>query len=49
MASIPEPSFAGDRDGGFGVFIVRSIFDDVILNRSEDGRNILRLSKSRKQ
>jgi sigma-B regulation protein RsbU (phosphoserine phosphatase) len=49
MASIPEPNFTGDQDGGFGVFIVRSIFEDVILNRSEDGRNILRLSKSRKK
>jgi sigma-B regulation protein RsbU (phosphoserine phosphatase) len=49
MASIPEPIFTGEQDGGFGVFIVRSIFEDVILNRSEDGRNILRLSKSRKK
>jgi serine phosphatase RsbU (regulator of sigma subunit)/anti-sigma regulatory factor (Ser/Thr protein kinase) len=49
MASIPEPSFEGDRDEGFGVFIVRSIFEDVVLTRSEDGKNILRLSKSRKQ
>jgi len=49
MASIPAPSFEGDQDGGFGVFIVRSIFQHVVLSRSEDGRNILRLSKPRKQ
>ncbi|MDR3719390.1 MAG: SpoIIE family protein phosphatase [Bryobacteraceae bacterium] len=49
MTSVPEPSFEGDRDEGFGIFIVRSIFEDVVLTRSEDGRNILRLSRSRKQ
>ncbi len=47
MASIPEPSFEGDRDGGFGVFILRSIFEDVTLSRSEEGSNVLRLSRSR--
>ncbi len=48
MASIPQPSFEGDLEGGFGVFIVRSIFEDVVLTRSEDGSNVLQLSKSRK-
>ncbi len=47
MASIPEPSFEGDQEGGFGLFIVRSIFEDVTLSRSEDGGNLLRLSKLR--
>lgn len=47
MTSIPEPSFAGDREGGFGLFIVRSIFEEVTLSRSEEGTNVLRLSKCR--
>jgi anti-sigma regulatory factor (Ser/Thr protein kinase) len=49
LAAVAEPSFEGDRDRGFGVFIARSIFEDVVLDRSEDGRNVLRLSRSRKQ
>lgn len=47
MASIPKPSFSGDREGGFGLFIVRSIFEEVTLSRSEEGTNVLRLSKLR--
>lgn len=43
--SVPPPSFDGSRDGGFGVFIMRSLMDEVEYRSAPDGRQLTILSK----
>ena len=42
---VPEPSFKGDRSGGFGVFIMEHLMDEVRYERSEDQSNVTWLIK----
>lgn len=42
-SEVPPPSFDGSRSGGFGVFIIRQIFDTVSYSRDEAGVNCLEL------
>jgi sigma-B regulation protein RsbU (phosphoserine phosphatase) len=39
------PSFDGSRDGGFGVFIIASIMDDVQYFRDSFGNNFITMTK----
>ncbi len=42
---VPEPVFDGSRSGGFGVFLIREVMDDVRYLRGPDGTNQLILIK----
>jgi len=44
-ASVAPPAFDGSRDGGFGLFIMSSVMDEIEYSRTEDGRNFITLSK----
>lgn len=41
--SVPEPSFDGSRDGGFGLYIIRHCVDELSFFRDEEDRNCMRL------
>jgi anti-sigma regulatory factor (Ser/Thr protein kinase) len=41
--TVPKPEFNGSREGGFGLFIVSQIVDDVIYSRSKDNTNSTQL------
>jgi sigma-B regulation protein RsbU (phosphoserine phosphatase) len=41
--TIPQPEFDGSRDGGFGLYIVSQIADDVVYSRGMDDTNCTRL------
>ncbi len=45
--SVPEPSFDGSRFGGFGVYMIEKLVDEVQYTRDEAGRTAIRLFKSR--
>ena len=40
---VPHPKFDGSRDGGFGIYIVSQIMDDVVYSRGKDNTNHTRL------
>jgi anti-anti-sigma factor len=44
---IQHPSFSGDKDGGFGFFLIKSIADQLSYSKkkSEEGWNCLRITK----
>jgi len=44
---IPEPSFDGSRFGGFGVYLIGQLVDEVTYTRDDDGRSGIRLVKRR--
>ncbi|MBX3278697.1 MAG: anti-sigma factor antagonist [Acidobacteria bacterium] len=44
-SAVPEPSFDGSREGGFGLFIIEQCTDEVGYTRDEQGRNCIRLVK----
>ncbi|MEC7839803.1 MAG: anti-sigma factor antagonist [Chlamydiota bacterium] len=46
-SEVIEPSLAGDRDGGFGWHIIRSVADQIayVSKQNEDGWNHLRIYK----
>lgn len=44
-AGVAPPSFEGDRDGGFGLFIIEQSVDEVAYTNDGRGRNIVRLVK----
>jgi phosphoserine phosphatase RsbU/P len=41
--TIPQPEFNGSREGGFGLYIVSQIVDDVVYSRGKDNTNHTRL------
>jgi sigma-B regulation protein RsbU (phosphoserine phosphatase) len=41
--SIPQPEFDGSREGGFGLYIVSQIVDDVVYSRGKDNTNCTQL------
>lgn len=43
--SVAPPAFDGSRSHGFGVFMMREVFDGVRYQRAEGQRNILTLTK----
>jgi phosphoserine phosphatase RsbU/P len=43
-ATIPRPEFDGSREGGFGLYIVSQIADDVVYFRGKDNTNRTRLT-----
>lgn len=42
---VPLPHFDGSREGGFGLFIIKQVMDDVEYGRGVDRRNFIRLRK----
>jgi serine/threonine-protein kinase RsbW len=46
-ARVPPPSFDGSRAGGFGVYIIQRLVDEVVYSHDADGRCTIRLVKSR--
>jgi serine/threonine-protein kinase RsbW len=46
--SVQPPSFDGSRFGGFGVYMIEQLVDQVIYDRDTEGRNGVRLIKKRK-
>jgi len=38
-ASVPPPCFDGSKSGGFGVYIISQIADEIDYSRDETGRN----------
>lgn len=45
-AAVP-PSFDGSRDGGFGVFMIEHLLDQISYFHESDGRSAVRLVKYR--
>jgi anti-sigma regulatory factor (Ser/Thr protein kinase) len=41
--TIPQPKFDGSREGGFGLYIVSQIVDDVVYSRGRDNTNCTQL------
>lgn len=41
--NVPKPEFNGSREGGFGLYIVSQIVDDVVYTRSRDNTNVTQL------
>jgi phosphoserine phosphatase RsbU/P len=41
--TVPQPQFDGTREGGFGLYIVSQIVDDVVYSRGKDKTNLTRL------
>jgi len=41
--TIPQPEFDGSREGGFGLYIVSQVVDDVVYSRGMDDTNCTRL------
>ncbi len=41
--TVPQPEFDGSRDGGFGLYIVSQIVDDVVYSRGKDNTNCTQL------
>jgi serine/threonine-protein kinase RsbW len=46
-ASVPPPAFDGSRLGGFGVYLIRKLVDEVIYSSDSTGRCTVRLVKRR--
>lgn len=44
-AAVAPPSFDGSREGGFGVFIINELMDDVQYGRTAEHKNVIRLMK----
>jgi sigma-B regulation protein RsbU (phosphoserine phosphatase) len=38
-AIVPHPQFDGSREGGFGIYIISQIMDDVVYSRGSDNTN----------
>lgn len=45
-SAVASPSFDGSRDGGFGLFIIDEMFDDVTYFTDDMGRHCTRLVKN---
>jgi anti-sigma regulatory factor (Ser/Thr protein kinase) len=45
-AAVAPPSFDGSRDHGFGLFIMKSLMDEVQHGRCSDGRFFTRIEKN---
>jgi len=41
--AVPEPSFDGSRDGGFGLYIIRQCVDELSFFQDEEERKCMRL------
>lgn len=46
-SAVPPPSFDGSRTGGFGVFLIHQLTDEVHYLHEADGRHGVRLVKNR--
>jgi serine/threonine-protein kinase RsbW len=46
-ASVPAPKFDGTRFGGFGVYLIGQLVDEVTYTRDDEGRFMIRLVKRR--
>jgi anti-sigma regulatory factor (Ser/Thr protein kinase) len=40
---VPEPSFDGSKDGGFGLFIIRQCVNELSFFQDGEGRNCMRM------
>jgi anti-sigma regulatory factor (Ser/Thr protein kinase) len=47
--TVPQPEFDGSREGGFGLYIVSQIVDDVVYTRGKDNANYTQLKILLKQ
>jgi serine/threonine-protein kinase RsbW len=47
--AIPPPSFDGSRFGGFGIYLIGQLVDEVEYIRDSDGRFGIRLLKRRRE
>jgi len=47
--TVAPPTFDGSREGGFGVYFISMCVDQARYSQDKDGRNCLRLVKSRIQ
>jgi anti-sigma regulatory factor (Ser/Thr protein kinase) len=45
--TVPPPEFDGSREGGFGVYMMDRLADQVAYSREADGRSAVRLVKCR--
>ena len=45
--TVPPPEFDGSREGGFGVYMMDRLTDQVVYFREADGRSAVRLVKCR--
>jgi serine/threonine-protein kinase RsbW len=45
--SVPEPSFDGSRFGGFGIYLIERLVDEVAYTHDNDGCNGVLLVKNR--
>lgn len=45
--AVPPPSFDGSREGGFGVFLIRQLVDEVVYDCDTNGLCRIRLLKKR--
>ena len=45
--AVPPPSFDGSREGGFGLFLIAQLVDEVTYFRDDGGRRGVRLVKRR--
>lgn len=49
LEDIPLPDFDNVPEGGYGIYIMRTVMDDVQYERDPDGWNTLTLEKKKKQ
>jgi len=45
--AVPPPAFDGSREGGFGVFLIRQLVDEVVYDSDTNGLCRIRLLKKR--
>lgn len=43
---VPEPSFDGSKEGGFGLFIIAHLVDEIIYGTDEQGQHTISLVKT---
>lgn len=46
MESVPEVDLSEPKEGGYGLLLTQSVMDDVVYDRTSDGKNHWRLVKS---
>ncbi len=44
-SQVPEPSFDGSRDGGFGLYLIERSVDELSWREADDGGTVIRLRK----
>ena len=41
--TIPEPDFDGSQEGGFGLYIISKLVDQIVYSKTQDNTNLTRL------